>query len=519
MRAISLITYLFACCALFAQEGGLDPNFGQGGRTTFAFNGSSTAHDPTAVAVQSDGKILVAGFGFHLPAVATPHVCIARLLPGGSPDPTFSGDGKAGFLIDPNTANNIPRVMRVLSNGKILLFVTASEKIYFLRLQANGEPDSTFGTNGVVKIFSTLSPNAGFFTNHAMEVQTNGKIILSYRIKYTGINSAAQIVSRFSANGTPDNTFAGTGRLAVDSSSMVAPLTGPIEQVQLALLPGNKILLAGDTVLQSSPFVARIKLILLNNDGTFDQIFGTKGQTTIPNIQLQVNGMQVDASQNILVAGNDGGTNAVVKIKPNGSLETSYGTNGIAKGGAINIIIVNTTLLLNNGNTVFGGISNSFQTLCKSFDSQGFINNSFGVGGIAAVPQIGDENILRAMALQSDGKLILVGKRKAVSGTSISDFEVIRLNAATSAVQNVLEKNEFQIWPNPVAGLLHISLADISQGTVISLFSANGKLLHTQLATEGEQELDLKNLPSGNYFLQANLPGRVPVGKAFVKVN
>ncbi|MFN0212864.1 MAG: T9SS type A sorting domain-containing protein [Saprospiraceae bacterium] len=76
-----------------------------------------------------------------------------------------------------------------------------------------------------------------------------------------------------------------------------------------------------------------------------------------------------------------------------------------------------------------------------------------------------------------------------------------------------------QTWPNPADDVLNVSLSGILEGTMLSLFSAEGKLLHSQPACEGAQSLDLKTLPSGSYFLQLNVPGKTPVTKPVVKAN
>ncbi|MBL7807094.1 MAG: T9SS type A sorting domain-containing protein [Saprospiraceae bacterium] len=521
-QSLILVLGMLSSIGLTAQPGTLDPTFGQGGRVNFAFDTPSTENDPTVVAVQADGKIVVAGRAFHLPGATIPHVGIARLMPNGDLDPGFSGDGKAGFLVDPAATSNSPRAMRILPDGKILMIVSgAVTRHYFLKLLPNGEPDPTFGVNGVVKIFSTMEIFAGQNFGYSMEVQTNGKILMAHRANYSApVSTAALIVARFQSNGLPDNTFGTTGRIAVDSSATLAPSTGPMGNVKMALLSGNKILLAGDTVLQASPFKAVPKLIRLNTNGGLDGTFGMNGQLKLESIQLSVRDLKMDAAQNIFLSGESGGDRPVVKIAPNGLLDSTFGTNGVASGGLNFSVSSESSLVLSNGNPIVGGLTNTsgfFQTILKGFDSDGLLDPSFGIDGISLIPQIGDENVLRFMTVQADGKIIIAAKRKVVSSSNIADFEVIRLNVATSATQEIEEKTTFQCWPNPVVDQLHISLTEVPQGATLSLYSAEGKWLNSQLARDGVQDIDLNGHPAGLYFLQLNIPGGKPMGKIVFK--
>jgi hypothetical protein len=93
---------LFHCAMLFVvtvsasgQAGKLDPTFGVGGITTVqnVETGNTNFFAIGAVAVQSDGKIVVAGGvpgknGFTVPAVL-------RFLSNGGPDKSFGANGTA----------------------------------------------------------------------------------------------------------------------------------------------------------------------------------------------------------------------------------------------------------------------------------------------------------------------------------------------------------------------------------------------------------------------------------------
>src|SRR5688572_3086917 len=68
--------------------GGLDPVFDGNGTATLDFGATDTAR---AVVVQPDGKVVVAG---SLDSGSS-NFAVARFNPDGTPDLTFSGDGRA----------------------------------------------------------------------------------------------------------------------------------------------------------------------------------------------------------------------------------------------------------------------------------------------------------------------------------------------------------------------------------------------------------------------------------------
>ena len=128
-----------AVVARLRANGELDPNFGGGdGRVTLPGGGSASA-----VLVQPDRRIVVAGN-----ASGSAMMTVTRLMPSGSLDTTFDGDGTAtidfGSLAD--LANDAVRQ----PDGRIVVagYTQADEDVAVARLNADGSPDATFGTAG-----------------------------------------------------------------------------------------------------------------------------------------------------------------------------------------------------------------------------------------------------------------------------------------------------------------------------------------------------------------------------------
>ncbi|HEX5900289.1 MAG TPA: hypothetical protein VFY32_12875 [Solirubrobacteraceae bacterium] len=153
-----------AVVARLRATGALDPDFGVGGRVTLPGGGSARA-----VLMQPDGKIVVAGN-----ASLSAMMIVTRLMPNGSPDPTFDGDGTA--TIDFGSTSDIAAGVVRQPDGKIVVagYTQASEDVAVARLNPNGSPDTTFGVAGK----ATVDFGVATFGN-AVARAPNGRIVVA----------------------------------------------------------------------------------------------------------------------------------------------------------------------------------------------------------------------------------------------------------------------------------------------------------------------------------------------------
>jgi uncharacterized delta-60 repeat protein len=267
--------FFLACTVWFiappsaaAQAGHLDPTFGQGGIVTTDF-GLGFVDDLAAafaVAIQSDGKIVVCG---STPtAIGAPLATLARYNTNGSLDTSF---GTSGIVTTSNVA--LPSAIVLQTNGDIvvagsIVFRGSSETMNVLRYSASGVLDTTFGTGGIV----TLSNDQGA-ANNALALQPNGDILYAN----------GSILFRLLSNGQPDASFGSGGKAALVGQDAVA----------LALLPNGKVLVAGTS--SGSGTIGRY-----NSNGTLDATYGINGQLGTTGT---ANEMLLLANGQLLVAG------------------------------------------------------------------------------------------------------------------------------------------------------------------------------------------------------------------------
>jgi uncharacterized delta-60 repeat protein len=184
------------CCqfalARYNVEGSLDASFGSGGEVTTAFGGDSEAR---ALAIQADGKIVVVGSKFD---PFSPGLAIARYNTDGSLDTSFGAGGEVttnfgGFA---DSANAVA----LQSDGKIVVSGGGgpSNDFALARLNADGSLDNSFGANGKVTTDFGASDRAngvaiqgdgkivaagsgGFFTRFALaRYNTDGSLDTSF---------------------------------------------------------------------------------------------------------------------------------------------------------------------------------------------------------------------------------------------------------------------------------------------------------------------------------------------------
>lgn len=271
-------------------DGTLDTTFNGTGKLVFDFD--DTRNYPNAVALQDDGKILIAGY---TGASATNDFAIARLNPDGSFDTTFDTDGKARINVQ---GDDRARAMAIAPDGKIIVggmsYPIGVNNCGFaaIRLLPDGSLDNTFSTDGraVAKIGSG---NDSVFD---LVVQPDGKVIL---VADSSLSSQDIGVVRFDTAGNLDTTFSGDGKF----STFYGPTNSTDYINAVTLQPDGKILVAGSYFTTPE---RNLGLIRLTANGELDATFSDDGKANyvVPGDNgVSVYDMDVQSTGQILVSG------------------------------------------------------------------------------------------------------------------------------------------------------------------------------------------------------------------------
>src|SRR5437016_3005320 len=216
------LTIMNAC---LANAQALDSSFGAGGKVEASFGVSVAPSDAT---LQPDGKIVVVGTTDNF-QIASQVFGVVRFLPNGSLDATFGNQGTAITAF--TNFINTPNAVAIQPDGKIIVageMQTSDGSINrfaIARFNPNGSLDSTFGSGGKVttEFFSVTSGGVREAADVILLQPDNKIIVAGVAIPGARIPAKSALV-RLNPNGTFDPAFGTGGKVAVNAIGMITAL-------------------------------------------------------------------------------------------------------------------------------------------------------------------------------------------------------------------------------------------------------------------------------------------------------
>lgn len=303
--------------ARYTTAGALDSTFGTEGRVVL---NADTTEFARAVAVQSDGKILVAGMSFG----TTVDLFLFRLLADGTLDPTFG----TGGLVKTNFSTSFLQVNAIAIQPDTKILVAGAEfsggaDFLVLRYNADGTLDTSFGSGGKVRS-DLFGSSADVATSIAL--QDDGKIVLAGSTAKTGSTGfpTSVALARYDSAGALDASFDGDGK--------VRTLVGSFSRAQaLAVRPDKRIVVAG---LTSGTGGSDFLVLRYEQAGSLDPSFDGDGiVTTDIAAGDQAKDLVIQADGAVVVAGtsveSSGASDiSIARYRNDGSLDTSFSADG-----------------------------------------------------------------------------------------------------------------------------------------------------------------------------------------------
>ncbi len=273
----------------YTSNGDLDNTFGTCGKVTASFSNYDMCFD---IAVQSDGKIVAAGTSSRL----NQDVAVARYNSDGTLDTGFGSGGVAVTPVGTGDDSGLGLILR--PDGKIIVTGysdNGSDKDFtVIQYNTDGTLDTGFGTGGKV----TTPIGNGDDLCYAGAIQSDGKIVLA-GYSYNGSDYDFAAV-RYDTDGSPDTEFGTGGKVTARIG------TGDDFGYAVTIQSDGKIVIAGRSHNGSDYDFAAVRY---NSDGTPDTDFGTDGRVTtaIGTGDDGGFGMAVQPDGNIVVTGNSYG--------------------------------------------------------------------------------------------------------------------------------------------------------------------------------------------------------------------
>ncbi len=474
--AVVLSVLAIAAGGAFAAAGDLDPSFGGDGKVTTAFfTNAESGATVYAAALQPDGKIVAAGSA----SGPTSEFALARYNADGSPDTSFSGDGK--LTTDIFGGQDYAYAVAVQADGKIVAVGAANinaasffSSFALVRYNANGSLDTTFGSGG--KVGTDFGGATSAAT--AVALQPDGKIVVAGSASEDGVINRFAL-ARYNVNGSLDTSFGSGGKVSTaffgfdDSASA------------LALQDDGKILALG----QAYPGGANNQFALAryNADGSLDASFGTDGKVTTDffgandhgqSIVLQPGG-KIIAAGTAYVPGTGIDHFAAARYTADGSLDTTFGTGGktslelsfawvrrwSAAGQADGKLVA--------ASWGVDSASGFDHIQLARLNADGSLDLSFSADGKLTTTFFGSQNQAYAVKVQADGKILAAGSAYDVS-TRLGHFALARYDAgggtahgATLASLTVAPTS--LVGGSGATGSLTLSAAAPTGGAIVAL--------------------------------------------------
>jgi uncharacterized delta-60 repeat protein len=375
-----------ATVARYDADGSLDRAFGQDGRVTL--QGPYFQRAPVRLLGLPDGKILFAAVG----TIDTlDGLIVGRLDADGQPDPSF---GTGGFTEIKALRKGLQGIA-ALPDGS---FYVAGLENRFVHVSAAGVWDQAFGGDGIAP-----GP-AKFGTVHAIVAAPDGGLLAAGTLAKDPYGAARLLLERLTAGGYPAPGFGPNGFVTAK------PNPGRRHEARdLIELPGGDVVLvgaAGHSRRDTDP--SQVTLAAFRPDGQLDRAFGEGGTVLTPGTSAAIDSVAallVDERGCTVAVGRAGGRSAVVRFGRGGGRDAGFGSDGLVRlPEAGNPRFATATavapsprgrLLVSVGSYGNGGVFR--------LGRRGHLDRSFGVGGLAGARRF--ESVTDLLATPDGGFL------------------------------------------------------------------------------------------------------------------
>ena len=490
--------FLLALCfafplASFSQDGSLDNTFGVNGIvTTFFGSGDNYAN---AMSIQADGKIVLAGESFN--SNGSPRFALTRYNTNGNMDNTF---GNAGIVTTSfGSGESYANDMAIQTDGKIVVAgesdnsTNSSQPRFTLtRYNTNGNLDNTFGTAGIV---ITSFDSEGFA--NAMAIQADGKILATG--EGTNVGGAGIALTRYNINGSLDNTF-GTAGIVTTSiggscggSAIAIQADGKIVVAGYGLTTNNHLCFALTRYNTNGS--------LDNTFGTagiVTTIIGGAYSSFACDLAIQADGKIVVAGTNTISNNQD--VFALTRYNINGSLDNTFGTGGIVTTSIGTSCGANALAIQADGKIVVAGSSSNYNFTLTRYNTNGSLDNTFGTAGIITTV-IGIVSAAADIAIQADGKIVAAGGSSTNGNGGDFTVVRYNNSLTGDISENSNNTSQISIYPNPFSKATTLKTDNLFENATFIVYNTLGEQVRKIDNISGQTfTFYRENLDEGIYF-------------------
>ena len=439
MTAIATLVLFIICVmtpgSVLASDGDLDPTFGVQGKVIVDLGQFDSIG---AIALQSDGKIVTVGSSG-----------LARFNSDGSLDPSFANGGQVSIVGKADA-------VAIQVDGKILIAGSHSGDFRVARYFIDGSVDLAFGNGGIVITDFGYWESAYAMALQAdgkIVVAGEQRPSQEQTIFPTGaLNPKDIALSRYNSDGSLDTTFGAEGRVVTDfggmelASAIAIQLDGKIvvagglipfwkTRGVLARYNSNGSLDASFGVGGRAPDVAAARFYAVG---------------------IQPDGRIVAAGGAGPAGG--GGDFALSRFNADGSVDTSFGSGGLVTTHFSGEDLINKIAILADGKIIAAGNADELTYGCDGnpdfalarYNSDGSLDMSFGNAGKLVTDFVGFQDRAEDVVIQTDGKIV-------VAGSMTHDYNPTRGDSALARYTSAVPGN-VQVTVQTAPAGLHIEV-------------------------------------------------------------
>ncbi len=281
------------------------------------------------------------------------------------------------------------------------------------------------------------------FATDALAVQTDGKIIAVGPVTTGNPNEPFNFgVTRYNTSGTVDSTYAGGNSLSVGVSGASCKPTCVTLQLD------GKILVGGTYQANGDAHVVDV-LMRFNANGTIDSTFGSNGIILVApttNANNALAGIAVQSDGKIIGGGEfdlgstKSGAFGAFRLNSDGSVDSTFGGGFVSVDFGTGNDVPSSMIIQPDGKIVLAGTVNNGTTNqtfgLARFTTSGVLDKTFGINGIVSKDVTGYNEKANALAIQSDGKLLVAGQVSGNPNNNANDMVLARFNCDGSLDPN-----------------------------------------------------------------------------------
>lgn len=350
----------------------------------------------------------------------------------GALDDTFSADGllTRGYPLDQPVAD--VRLAVEPGGGLLTSSRLSSSTVGLVRYEANGDADIGFGTLGSLAL-ALRTQSATWDELPGIHLLASGSfLVVGYE---TGEDTFAPRVARLTAGGDLDTTFGGDGYVDVTGLPGTPAPERDYEILASAIDSQGRILVAGSCNLCPANVDRDAWVLRLLANGTPDPAFGAGGWAIFDPTGGEDDAveLEVDANDRVLVRGwgtVPGTQPYVARLAVNGTLDGNWGAGGVALLSPTDIGFSPEAMAWDpaTGGVVLAHSAvtvNGRPTGLVRVTGAGLFDPDFGDAGFVDLSLFDEGTYLYDVKLQSDGKIVAVGRIDG-NGTQAGGFFLAR---------------------------------------------------------------------------------------------